>query len=222
MLYIQERTKVSGGGFDAFTRAAAEEQVPLYHDLGLRLVAYWKTVHTQGYWPEVVCLWEIDDYRDFAKLGAQQFSGGPLGGRSRAWRAHLATLATESRGVLLSPSSGTPTLEQLRKQGKSWAICLHESATTLPNMKFEYIEHIQKLWRPVAERHGRWMLGTYAEIWHNKEAINIWALEGWDAIAKYQSKFGEDPDAATWNVVAKALRTDWDDRLLVALPFSPS
>ncbi len=221
MLYIQEKTRLLATKIDEFLEAADKEQIPLNADTGLRLVAYWETVRSQGYWPEVISLWELDDFPSFADVNSKRYSDGSLGKRYRQWQEHLGTLATASRGVLFWPSSHTPTLEQIKLSGKRASICVHESVTTTPNKSREYIEQLQKLWTPVAERHGRWMVGTYTEIWHNTQATNIWALEDWEALGKYQSKMGGDDDAHTWVEVGMALRHDWDDRLLVSLPFSP-
>jgi hypothetical protein len=220
MIYVQERIRPTPEGFEEFVGVAAAEQVPLYHDLGLHLVAYWETVHSQGYWPEVIALWEADDYADFARAGERGYAATPLGRRYRDWQDHLGRLARESRGVLLTPSSQTPTLAELRARGRSGALCLHESITTLPLKSREYSEQVVKLWAPVGERYGRRLFGAYHEVWHNTQATNIWALDSWDVLGGY-ADFPADPDYQTWTEVALALRTSWEDRLLVALPFSP-
>ena len=65
------------------------------------------------------------------------------------------------------------------------------------------------------------MVGVYAVAWRNTEAVNIWALEDWEAIGKYQGVIMQDQEARGWSEIAISLRTDWYDRLLSALPFSP-
>ena len=88
-------------------------------------------------------------------------------------------------------------------------------------MTRRYAEHVSRRWKPIAERHGRWMLGVYALAWRNTEVINIWALEGWDALNRATKTMPDDPDVWAWTEIAMSLRQDWDDRILSALPFSP-
>lgn len=220
MFYIQEITKLMPGRFDEFVKATETEQVPLYHDLGFRLAAYWETVHTQGYWPEAISLWEMDDFQAYARICASQYSKGALGKRYRNWQAHLGTLATECRGLVLWPSSGTPSLEQMQKSGKQASPCLHKTVIANPNKSWQYMEQVQKLYAPAAGRYGSWMVGSYFEVWGTR-ATSIWALEGWEAVGKHQQEMRGDPDILTWSEVSIALLHDWEDRLLVHLPFSP-
>ncbi len=220
MLYIEERTRLKASKRAEYLAAAEKEQIPLYYDLAQRLVGYWETVPTEGYWPEVISVWELDDFDAFGKICQKRYSESALGRRHRDWQDRLGAVATESHGALLWPSSGTPSLEKL-KGYKHAPVYLHESITTFPNKSRIYIEQFQKLWGPTAARYGRRQIGIYAEVWHAGRATNIWAFDDWDVIGKYQGKMSEDPDARTWQEAGRALRTDWDDRLVVALPFSP-
>lgn len=226
MLYLQETIRVVPGKFEEYVEAAEKKLVPLYHDLGFRLVSFWETVSTQGYWPEVMSLWEMDDFAHYGSICAKQYSDGPMGKRFREWQRQLGSLATSAYGMVLWPSSGTPTLDQMKKSGKRAKIIVHEWVKTTPTKSHEYTEQLQRLWTPEAARYGRWMVGTYRVYWRNTEAVNIWALEDWDTIGKYQQKMqldsvNKDDPGHTWAEVGMALRTDWDDRVLTALPFSP-
>jgi hypothetical protein len=221
MIYHQENVQVVPARFEEYLDAFQRELGPLYHDLGYRLVSCWETVASQGRWPEVVSLWEMDGYAQYAEICKRQYGDGPQGRAYRAWQRRQGALVTQTQGRILLPSSGTPTLEQMKASGRRAQVCVHETIKTTPKKAREYAEQCQRLWAPVAARHGRWMLGVYQVAWRNAEAINIWALEDWETIARYQGKIMQDEGAQTWTEMAMSLRSDWHDRLLYALPFSP-
>jgi len=221
VFYVQETAKLVPSRYDDYLEAAQSTLIPLYDDLGLRSVAFWETVPTQGYWPEVISLWEIDGLDAYGSILARQYSDGPAGRRFRAWLELLADVATSTHGLVMRSSRESLTLEQLQQQGISVEVCVHETVKTTPNMSRQYAEHVSRHWKPIAERHGRSMLGVYSVTWRNAEVINIWALDGWDALSKATETMPGDRDVWAWTEIAMSLRQDWDDRILHALPFSP-
>src|SRR5439155_1528180 len=133
--------------------------------LGYRLVSAWETVASQGYWPEVLTLWEMDDYTHYGEVCRRQHDGGPLTKRYRDWQQRLGELSTGTQGRILVPSSKTQPLTALKRSKFKARICVHETVATTPRKSREYAEQVQRLWQPVAERHGRSMLGVYAVAW---------------------------------------------------------
>ena len=103
-------------------------------------------------------------------------------------------------------------------------MCLHSTIRTWPGKSREYVEQLQKLWRPVAEKQGLWMVGSYYSPWRNREVFNIWGDEKWsmvqlgDISSDWKDEAG---DTHTWVEMGLAVRDDYDDRFMVALPFSP-
>jgi len=88
----------------------------------------------------------------------------------------------------------------------------------------EYVEQLQKLWLPIAEKHGWWMVGSYYSPWRNREVFNIWGAEKWDIVPPggYSTEWKDEAgDTHTWIEMGVAIREDWDDSVMVALPFSP-
>ena len=85
MFYVQETAKLVPSRRGDYLEAAHSRLIPLYHDLGMRLVAFWETVTTQGYWPEVIGLWEMDGLDAYSAILARQYSDGPPSRRFRDW-----------------------------------------------------------------------------------------------------------------------------------------
>ncbi len=225
MIYLMECVKIATGKFEEYVQAAEKEQVPLYHDLGFRLVAFWETLATQGYWPETISLWEMDDYTHYGQICKRQYDrNSTLGKQFRDWQCHLGALITESRGRTLIPSSKTPALEAVKKSGRRAPMCVLETIRTQPRKNREYVELLQKMWVPVEEKHGRWFVGAYYCPWVHREALLLWGAEDWETIpikGMHDEAQTIGSDANAWSVMALSLRDDWDDRVMVALPFSP-
>jgi hypothetical protein len=223
MIYLLENIRTAPDKRAEFFAAAEREQLPLYSDLGYRLVVYWETAPFQGYWPEAVALWELDGYGHYSAVCKAEYGDGPLAQRRREWQRRLGALATSSQGRVLIPSSGTPTLAQMRKTGRRAPMAVIETVHTMPGKSRVYVEQMQKLWGPVAEKFGRWMIGTYWAPWNHRVCINIWAAEEWGTVppgGMFTDTQSVASDAHTWVEVGMALRDEWDDRVVVALPFS--
>src|SRR5258707_1210355 len=77
---------------------------------------------------------------------------------------------------------------------------------------------------PIAAGMNRPALGIWRTGLRNMEALILWAVKDWESVGLRQPGgrvAGEplrDPMARVWTNAGLAFRTDWDDRLLVALP----
>ncbi len=227
MLYMMETLRLVPSKIEAFKKFAESAQLPLFEELGYRLVAYWETSPLQGYWPEAVALWEMDDFGHYGQICAKEYGDGAIGRTARDMRRRLGEFVTagDSRIMSPSPSSKTPTLAEIKRSGRRIPMCVIEQVHTVPGKSLEYITQLEKIWTPVAEKAGRWMVGTYASGWRHREAINIWAAEEWATVPPGVFRTDVDElasDAHTWVEMGLALRDEWDDRVMIALPFSPT
>ncbi len=68
------------------------------------------------------------------------------------------------------------TLQTLQAQGPSLASCVHEWITTPQNAAEQNCKQLESRYVPFARIFNRAFVGTYHEVWNNKEAINIWSL----------------------------------------------
>ncbi len=222
MFHLHETTDLVPAGLDDWLTAFDDLLRPLMEGLGARLVALWDVVPFAHAWPRTVALWEIDDFRTLAGIGRARRADPAGAAAFTAWRDATAGAVRGGEGRVLTPSPGSPTISQLREQGISPAVVVHERIHTVPGQQFAYVRALERSYVPWAERNGRRWLGSYTTNWRNSEAILIWAWErGWDTLAEHygrqQQIITEDPDLSRWMVDSVTLRDDWDDSILEAL-----
>lgn len=223
MLYIHEQLELVMGRTDDYVERFQQQYQPLMEELGARLVGTWETVAISLPWPMAIILWEVDDMAHYARIANAQYRDAALTPRFREWRNGLGEVSRRGEGRILTPSSKTPTLADIQRQGFSLDVCVHEWITAQPDKEKDYAECIGTLWMPYAVQHGRHWIGTYTTNWKNHECISIWALDkGYDTMPEnYEAPWFdlmEREGIKTWMSVAIALRERYDDGLMHALP----
>ena len=77
---------------------------------------------------------------------------------------------------MLTPSEGSLTAAQLKAGGPPLTMIVHEWIDVPQNQGENYCKQIEARYAPYAGIFNRQFVGTYHEVWNNKEAFNIWAL----------------------------------------------
>jgi hypothetical protein len=174
MLYLHETTDVRPDLVEEFGPSLAALYRPAMEAAGARFVALWETVPMCLPWPRFVCLWEVDGIgavntllRDRCSTHRDAF------GR---WRHELGRLSTRVEGRMLTPSASSLTVAQLRDGGPALNTIVHEWIEVPQNQGENYCKQLEARYAPYAGIFNRTFVGTYHEVWNNKEAINIWAL----------------------------------------------
>jgi hypothetical protein len=174
MLYLHETVDVHPGLVEEFGPSLKAHYRPPMEASGARFVALWETVSICLPWPRFVCLWEVDGIgavNDLLKT--QQTTRGE---DFRRWRRELGRLATRVEGRMLTPSASSLTAAQLRAGGPPLNTVVHEWIEVPQNQGENYCKQLEARYAPYAGIFNRQFVGTYHEVWNNKEAINIWTL----------------------------------------------
>ncbi len=228
MIYLHEIYDIKPGKKRDFLNNVERHYLPIADKHRVTLVGFWETALTQGESSEAIALWELQDWAHLSRINEAQYPGRGQGDRElREWNTVLWQWVDKRHGKVLIPGKGSPTLAQLRERGVSAQQCVHETVTVAPNQQQAYLDALELLYYPSAHRTARRaMVGIYRTFWRNCENINIWALtDGWETLAMgdQQSGLNEEQPRETrhWMNAALSLRTDWHDRLLQAVPFSP-
>jgi hypothetical protein len=216
MLYLHETVDVRVEHVDEFGPRLAEVYRPVMEAAGARLVALWETVPLFLPWPQFICLWEIDTIADIGHLLRAQYQDKRDG--FAAWRAELGQMSTRTEGRMLTPSPKTPSLAELGERTISLATCVHEWIETAQNQGENYCRQLETRYAPFAPMFNRVFVGTYHEIWNNKEAINIWALP--DEFTVFPggqitaNNLSASEDIESWIVMSVGLREGYHSGLL--------
>jgi hypothetical protein len=174
VLYLHETVDVRPEYVDEYGPKVAELYRPAMEEAGARLVALWETVPFSLPWPQFITLWEVDGIASVNSVFRAQYADRR--DSFTAWRRELGRLCTRSEGRMLTPSAGTCTLQTLQEHGPSLTSCVHEWITVHENMGEQYCKQLEHLYAPNAGIFNREFVGTYHEVWRNKEVVNLWAL----------------------------------------------
>ena len=110
-------------------------------------------------------------------------------------------------------------------------VYIHEFVDIIGHNRARYMQHMTANWGPIgrAERNmlcfGVW--GTVGSTGRWPEVVNLWELDGWDALAtnfahEFSTSTLQDDSLAKWWAVAAEMRRGGVDRILVPEPWSPT
>jgi hypothetical protein len=110
-------------------------------------------------------------------------------------------------------------------------VYIHEFVDIIGQNRARYMHHITANWGPIG-REERNMLcfgvwGTVGSTGRWPEVVNLWELDGWDALAanfahEFSAASLQDDSLAQWWAVAAEMRRGGLDRILVPEPWSPT
>ena len=110
-------------------------------------------------------------------------------------------------------------------------VYIHEFVDIVGHNRARYMQHITANWGPIgrAERNmscfGVW--GTVGSTGRWPEVVNLWELDGWDALAtnfahEFSAASLQDDSLSKWWAVAAEMRRGGTDRILVPEHWSPT
>lgn len=224
MIYVHQFNRVRNANFTGLYQAVQETALPIAENLGVRLLGYWETLPSQGFWPETVAVWEFDDFGHYIKV-TEALHGSGREPAAQKWAEQRGEWITSTESSLCYASKASPTVEQLVSSGLRAPLCTHEYVHCMPARQAEYLELLEEMWwRRVAEPAGRSVIGLFWSPWKNTRAINIWGQgETWEECNPMgrAAVWEDDVDFRIWQTLGQQIRTDWDDRFIVPAPFSP-
>jgi hypothetical protein len=217
MIYLHETLQLAPDRVDDFVPAFKESYLPNMLDLGARLVGVWETVTLVQRWPQVITLWEVDGLKAVGAVVKAQY--GDRRARFADWRRAAGQICTGGQGRMLQPSSLTPTVAELRAASVSLEMCVHEWITTAQNRGEDYCRQLELRYAPAAAKLNRVLVGTYHEVWNNREVINLWALpDPWTIFPEAAGIRGatgpDDDDIHSWIVMSAGIREGFESGLI--------
>jgi hypothetical protein len=110
-------------------------------------------------------------------------------------------------------------------------VYIHEFVDIIGHNRSRYMQHITANWGPIGRQErnmlcfGVW--GTVGSTGRWPEVVNLWELDGWDALAanfahEFSATSLQDESLAKWWAVAAEMRRGGIDRILVPEPWSPT
>lgn len=177
-LYLHEVVDIVGQGCGAYMEHTAGFHAESAADRGLTLLGTWQVVGATGRWPQVVNMWEMLDGWDGWNRLVNAANVKRAGNEAlNEWWDEAYQWRTGGFDRLLGAASGSPTLADLRADGVSGEVFVHELAQVRVGAVEEYLADVTTRRAPVmAERNHR-LVGAYEVLMSDTEAITIWATD---------------------------------------------
>jgi hypothetical protein len=182
----------------------------------------WSTLGSTGRWPEVVNVWEHDDWDDLAaSFGVEAVGKGAQDPRLEKWWAAAAELRRGGVDRLLEPAPWTRTIDELCAAGVSGACYAHELVSLRCRGADDFLEQVRQEALPLAARYGLESVGAWkTAMVDDDECVLLWAIPSWSAWAAFEKAHSVDPDLRAWRQGLDVVRS-WQRSLLVDGPLSP-
>ena len=183
----------------------------------------WGTVGSTRRWPEVVNLWEHEDWDGLADSFRTEFNHPTLQDPAlAAWWAKAAQFRKSGLDRILVPAPWTRPIDALCADGVRGETYAHEYYTVTPGKAWELIELIRTDAVPLMERFGWTLAGAWVTAMRNDtEVFTLWAIPTWDEWSRFEQVQWTDQASLDWRNTAAALSPDWERFLLVDSPLSP-
>lgn len=220
-IYQHETIQVVPGKAEEYYEALKNLWLPVAAKRNFRCVGFWTTIGSTGRWPEAIALWEIEDWRHYGRLRASQFEKGVKDRGLAEWVDKAWQWRSGGFDRILIPGQGSPSLDDLLKQGVKGKIFVHEIVKCVPGKVDAYVDSVIKDYYPIARRRGLQPVGTYRVAFRNAEALNIWAVKDWETWATLQESQAHDTELQQWMKERMDLRTDWESKLLTPVSWCP-
>jgi hypothetical protein len=183
----------------------------------------WAVLGSTGHWPQVVNMWEHENWDDLAQSFEIETSGtGAQDPKLAKWWAHAAEFRRGGFDRLMVPAPWMRGIEQLCADGLRGACYAHELVQVRPGAAVDVLELAREHAVPALGRYGWELAGALTTaLVGDDEALLLWAIPTWKDWASVEKANVTDDDVRAWRTKAADLATGWHRILLVDAPLSP-
>ncbi len=191
---------------------------------GSRTVGIWGSFGSTGRWPEVVNLWEYDNWEMVAKIFAHESGGKNMQDPTlKEWWAKAQAFRSGGWDRLLLPTDYTPGIEEICQKGmiKHRVYC-QERINITPGQSETYLDMLGEHFLPIAKELGMDLIGAYNTALRNdSEAFVIWGIKTWEDWARIEQAYQKSDKIKAWRARTSGIALDWVNLLMCNAPQSP-
>jgi hypothetical protein len=191
-----------------------------------RTFGIWGTLGSTGRWPEVVNLWEYDDWAHLAETFAHETSG-PAGMQDRRlakWWLQAQSMRSGGYDRLLIPAEFSPTIAEVIERGVvGYEVFRHDVIGIAPGEARNYLAAVELDLVPMMADLGAVLVGAYrTALRDDSEVILIWAIQDWATWSAAEQALDSQPAALAWRARTRAMAPNYASHLMCSAPLSPT
>ena len=184
----------------------------------------WGTLGSTGQWPQVVNLWEYDDWESLAASFAYETGSDTMQDKAlETWWLTAQSYRSGGFDRVLIAAPCSPPIEQLCAEGTvvGAKVFLHEIVSIKPGFAPDYLDLVSAYWRAQSKELGLHLIGAFRTAMRDdSEVVLIWAMQEWSDWARVSKAQGSQP-FQTWRAMTKDIALDWVGHLMCSAPASP-
>jgi hypothetical protein len=220
-LYLHELIDIVGEGAMRYMEHTVGFNAEGAADRGLELVGTWYTMGSTGRWPQVVNLWEsVDGWSGWRRLMEATNLRRTQNPELVEWWQEALKTRTGGFDRLCGAAPGCPSLAELRGNGVTGSVFVHELSEVRPGAALDYLAAVRESRLPLLADYGHELVGLYEVLMTDVEVLTIWATDpgGHEALMRVADD-GSDERVAKWHDQARAAgRTRWREELMTPHP----
>ena len=223
-LYIHELIDVVGHNRAKYQHHMTANWVPVaLEERNQRCYGVWSTIGSTGRWPEVVNMWELDDWDGLV----HNFEVETAGGRDQdpslqEWWAVAASLRRGGLDRILVPDVHSRSIEQLCADGVRGALYCHEIVHVPPGRVAELLAAVRGQGQEVYEGEGLELVGAFrTALRADDEGILLWACPSWKVWGDFEQAWSADGELGGWCKALVDFGAAWQRTVLVDSELSP-
>lgn len=220
-LYLHELIDIVGEGAMRYMEHTVGFNAEAASDRGLELVGTWYTMGSTGHWPQVVNLWEsVDGWSGWRRLMEATNLGRTRNPELVEWWQEALKTRTGGFDRLCGAAPGCPSLAELRADGVTGSVFVHEISEVRPGSALDYLAAVREARLPLLTDYGHALVGLYEVLMTDVEVLTIWATDpaGHEALMR-AADTGSDDRIPRWHEQARAAgRTRWREELMTPHP----
>jgi hypothetical protein len=223
-VYIHEFIDIIGHNRARYMHHMTANWSPMsQEDRGQRCYGVWGVVGSTRRWPEVVNIWEENDFESLARSFRAELSHPDLQDpKLAAWWAEAASMRSGGFDRLLIPAPWMPTIDEACAAGIRGELYAHEHVRVPRGSSAEYLEIVRKEAVPELGRFGWILVGAWrTALTDDSECFLLWAIPTWGQWGDYESAVASDPPRVDWQARHLEVSSSFERFLMVDAPLSP-
>ncbi len=223
-VYIHEFIDIIGHNRANYMHHMAANWSPIGQEQrGQLCYGVWAVIGSTGRWPEVVNIWEHEDWGGLAASFAVETVGrGAQDPSLERWWAKAAEFRRGGVDRILEPAPWTRTITELCADGVTGECYAHELVGVRAGAAPEFLEQVRERAVPLAARYGWELAGAWkTAMADDDECVLLWAIPTWKQWAAYEEAHTSDPDVGGGPTGARPVVGSWQPNMLGHAPHSP-
>ncbi|MBT1159423.1 hypothetical protein J1C56_28025 [Aminobacter anthyllidis] len=223
-IYIHEYINIIGANRANYFRHMTTDWGRHSAERHQKCFGVWGTLGSTGQWPQVVNLWEYDDWDSLAASFAHETGTDTMQDKAlETWWLTAQSYRSGGFDRVLIAAPCSPPIEQLCAEGTvvGAKVFLHEIVSIKPGFAQDYLELVSKHWREPARELGLQLVGAFrTAMCNDSEVVLIWAMQEWSDWARASKAQGSQP-FQIWRAKTEDIVLDWTGHLMCSAPASP-